>query len=124
VLVYAIALGAAVIGLISAEAVVEGIHVQDTKLKKNVTLMRGLQSKVNQMVSQCENSDAAEAVKKFAEEILSGNVEIKPTRIKKETPCDYCAYKEICNFDRELGNRFKQISTMDNEAVFEQTKLF
>lgn len=69
VLVYAIALGATVIGLISAEAVVEGIHVQDTKLKKNVTLMRGLQSKVNQMVSQCENSDAAEAVKKFAEEI-------------------------------------------------------
>lgn len=69
VLVYAIALGAAVIGLISAEAVVEEIHVQDAKLKKNVSLMRGLQYKVNQMASQCDNPDAAEAVKQFAEEM-------------------------------------------------------
>ena len=38
VLVYAIALGPAVIGLISAEAVAEEIHNQDAKLKKNVSL--------------------------------------------------------------------------------------
>ena len=69
VLVYAIALGVAVIGLISAEAVVEEIHVQDAKQKKNVSLMRGLQSKVNQMATQCDNPDAAAAVKQFAEEM-------------------------------------------------------
>jgi hypothetical protein len=69
VLVYAIALGAAVIGLISADAVVEEIHVQDAKLKKDVSLMRGLQSKVNQMASQCEDPDAVAAVKNFAEEL-------------------------------------------------------
>lgn len=69
VLVYAIALGAAVIGLISAEAVVEEIHVQDAKLKKDVSLMRALQSKVNQMAAQCDNPDAAAAVKQFAEEM-------------------------------------------------------
>lgn len=69
VLVYAITLGAAVIGLISADAVVEEIHVQDEKLKKDVTLMRGLQSKLNQMAAQCDNPDAAGAVKKFAEEL-------------------------------------------------------
>lgn len=55
VLVYAIALGTAVIGLISAETVVEEIHIQDTKLKKDVSLMRSLQSKVNQMAVQSEN---------------------------------------------------------------------
>ena len=69
VLVYAIALGAAVIGLISAEAVVEEIRVQDVKLKKDVTLMRSLQSKVNQMASQYDNPDAAAEVKRFAEEM-------------------------------------------------------
>lgn len=69
VLVYAIALGAAVIGLISAEAVVEEIRVQDVKLKKDVTLMRGLQSKLNQMASQCDDPEAATAVRKFAEEL-------------------------------------------------------
>lgn len=57
VLVYAIALGAAVIGLVSAEAVVSEIHVQDAKLKKDVSLMRSLQSKVNQMSVHSENAE-------------------------------------------------------------------
>ena len=69
VLVYAIALGAAVIGLIAADAVVEEIHSQDGKLQKNVALMRALQSKLNQMAAQCDDTDAASAVKKFAEEL-------------------------------------------------------
>ena len=69
VLVYAIALGAAVIGLISAEAVAEEIHKQDAKLKKDVTLMRSLQSKLNQMAAQCDNPDATAEVKRFAEEM-------------------------------------------------------
>ncbi len=69
VLVFAIALGTAVIGLISAEAVVEEIHVQDRKLKKDIALMRSLQSKVNQMAAQCDNADAAAEVRKFAEEL-------------------------------------------------------
>ena len=61
---YAIALGVAVIGLVSADAVVEEIHVQDAKLKKDVTLMRGLQSKVNQLAAQWDNT----ALKALAEE--------------------------------------------------------
>lgn len=69
VLLYAVLLGAAVIGLISADAVVEEIHSQDAKLRKNVTLMRTLQSKLNQIASQCDNTDAASAVKEFAEEL-------------------------------------------------------
>ena len=70
----AIGLALTVIGLISAEAVVSEILVQDEKLKKNVTLMRTLQSKVNQMVSQSEDP----AIKALAEEFrysdpVSGN---------------------------------------------------
>ena len=68
-LVYAIALGAAIIGLISAEAVISEIKNQGTKLQKNVSLMRSLQYKVNHMASQCDDSDAAMVVKKFAEEL-------------------------------------------------------
>lgn len=69
VLVYAVMLGAALIGLISADAVVEEIHIQDAKLKGNVSFMRGLQSKLNQMVTQCGPSDMAKAVRKFADEL-------------------------------------------------------
>ena len=56
VLVYAIALGAAVIGLVSAETVVEEINIQDAKLNKDVTLMRYLQSKVHQMAVHSEDA--------------------------------------------------------------------
>lgn len=65
VLICAIALGVAVVGLVSAEAVVDEIDTQDRKLKKNVAFMRDLQSKVNQMAS---SSDLPE-VKRLADEI-------------------------------------------------------
>lgn len=64
VLVFAVMLGVALIGLISAEAVVEEICAQDEKLKKDVSLMRSLQSKMNQIASQSQNI----ALKKLAEE--------------------------------------------------------
>ncbi|MBQ9148562.1 MAG: hypothetical protein IJX69_03235 [Oscillospiraceae bacterium] len=69
VVVFAVALGAAVIGLISADAVVEEIHTQDTQLKKDVILMRAIQSKAHQMAAFCADPDAAAAVEKFAEEL-------------------------------------------------------
>ena len=69
VMVFALVFVLAVMGLMAADAVVEEIHVQDVKLKKDVSLMRGLQSKVHMMAAQCENPDAAAAVKQFAEDI-------------------------------------------------------
>ena len=65
VLVYAAMLGAAVIGLVSADAVVETIHTQDGKLKKDVAFMRTLQSKANQMAAQCTLPE----VRQFCENI-------------------------------------------------------
>ena len=63
-------------------------------------------------------------LKQFAEEILNGNIKNEPIKNKAKTPCAYCDYKTICNFDKELGNRFKVINEMKNEEVFEQIKLF
>lgn len=63
-LVYAIGLGAAAIGLVSAEAVVDEIKTQDAKLKKDVSLMRSLQSKISQIASQTDYT----AIKTLSEE--------------------------------------------------------
>lgn len=63
--VYVILLALAALGMIGADAVVDEIHRQDTKLKKDVTFMRSLQSKVNQMATQ---TDVPE-VRKFAEDV-------------------------------------------------------
>lgn len=59
-------------------------------------------------------------LKQFAEEILNGNLKNEPIKNKGKTPCTYCDYKTICNFDKELGNRFKYINELKNEEVFEQ----
>lgn len=69
VAVFSVLLAAAVLGLISAEAVVEEIRTLDGKLEKNVARMRQLQSKVNRMADQCDDPDGAEAVRCFAEEM-------------------------------------------------------
>ena len=65
VVVYALALAAAVLGLISVESVVEEIEALDKKLKKDVAVMRAIQSKANQLVSLCNHP----SVKQFAEEV-------------------------------------------------------
>ena len=64
VLVYAIAMAAALIGLIATEAVIDNIQAQDTKLKANTKMMRSLQSKVSQIASQADDA----AIKALAEE--------------------------------------------------------
>ena len=63
-LVYAIGLAAALLGLMGAETVRDEIEAQDEKLKKNVALMRALQSKMQQVASQTEDP----AVKALAED--------------------------------------------------------
>lgn len=64
-LIYAIGLGVTVIGLVGAEAVSDEIQIQDSKLKKDVTVMRSAQSKVRQLAAQCDEP----LLKKLAEEI-------------------------------------------------------
>lgn len=64
VLVYALGMGVAVIGLVGAEAVVDEIKTQDVKLKKDVSIMRSLQSKISQIASQTDDA----AIKALAEE--------------------------------------------------------
>ena len=64
VVVYAVGVGVAVIGLVSAEAVAEEIKTQDVKLKKETSLMKGLQSKLEQMAAKTDDA----AIKALAEE--------------------------------------------------------
>lgn len=65
VLLYAIGLGGAVIGLAGAETVVEEIQTQEVKLKKDVSLMRSLQSKIIQIASQTDDADLKALAEEF-----------------------------------------------------------
>ena len=50
-------LGAALVGLITSQAIREEIQNQDQILKKDVALMRGLQSKCRVLVGRCEDGE-------------------------------------------------------------------
>ena len=88
VLVYAISLGAAIIGLVAVDTVRDHIEAQDFKHTENVSVMRSAQSKVNQMVAQCNNSESASIVKAFAEELRYSDPVSSPALIEVET--DLC----------------------------------
>ena len=61
-------------------------------------------------------------IDKIAEEILNGNIGIEPyyrTRDKK-TPCEYCSYKAICQFNQTTKNNYNYIPNVNKEKVLEK----
>jgi len=52
-------------------------------------------------------------------EIMSGNIKNEPLKRKGvATACEYCEYKLICQFDKDLGNKFRYINELkDNEVL-------
>lgn len=66
---------------------------------------------------------AQNIIKEIADEILSGNIEIKPTysKRKKEDSCKYCEYKSICRFDPKV-NEYTFIENKRNEEILEQLR--
>ena len=60
-------------------------------------------------------------IKEIAKEILSGNINLKPYNKKRKTPCDYCEYKSICQFDTAMcGNEYNYLSEMKKEEILEK----
>ncbi|KYC97202.1 hypothetical protein B4102_0857 [Heyndrickxia sporothermodurans] len=49
--------------------------------------------------------------KKSGNEITSGNVDIAPYKLKKKTPCEYCSFKSVCQFDQSLEDNDYRVLT-------------
>jgi len=60
-------------------------------------------------------------IKEIAKEILSGNIDIKPSynTKKKKTPCEYCEYRSICNFDSK-NNEYNYIENLEKQVILEK----
>ena len=58
-------------------------------------------------------------IKEIAEEMLKGDISIKPYYLKKnkKTPCEYCEYKGICNFKEYGCNNYNYIQNDKREDV-------
>ncbi|WP_282155715.1 helicase-exonuclease AddAB subunit AddB [Cytobacillus gottheilii] len=56
-------------------------------------------------------------------EIMSGNVHISPYKLKEQTPCTFCEYKSVCQFDDSIeSNSFRLLNTQSKEEVLDRIK--
>lgn len=57
----------------------------------------------------------------IAEEMFKGDVSIKPYKNKRTTPCSYCSYSAICQFDPMLrDNKYRVINDKDDEEIWKR----
>ena len=69
VVLYVLLLCAALIGFVAADSVREEVERQDVQIKKQVSTMRMLQSRLSTLAAQCDSETAAAAVSRLAEEL-------------------------------------------------------
>ncbi|MDF2519998.1 MAG: ATP-dependent nuclease subunit [Clostridia bacterium] len=60
----------------------------------------------------------------LGEEIINGSIAISPYKKKKATPCSYCSYMSICQFDTRLnGNKYRNLQDKKDSEVWEMLSL-
>ncbi|MGB7606235.1 MAG: helicase-exonuclease AddAB subunit AddB [Lutisporaceae bacterium] len=56
----------------------------------------------------------------LGEEIINGSIAISPYKKKKATPCSYCSYMSICQFDTRLqGNKYRNLQDKKDNEVWD-----
>lgn len=121
----------------------QGLILADVNVVRMMdkTLEKGASNLVPAYIDQTENLSQARSsvvtkeqfqnlqrkvnkvIKEIAKEIYSGEIGIKPyyNQKKKKTPCDYCEYKSICNFDPNR-NSYYYIPNKEKEEILEDIK--
>ncbi len=120
----------------------KGLILADVRVAKmqDNNLMAGTQSKVipaymdkSEMLSPKKSSIATReefeklqkyvinTIKEISEEILSGNIKLKPYYKNKKTPCEYCSYKNVCGFNSGIfKTEYNFINKKQKEDIFEK----
>ena len=60
-------------------------------------------------------------LKDISNEMINGNIDIKPYYYKKHTGCDYCEYKSICMFNTNIkNNEYNIIKNKGKDLILEE----
>ena len=122
-------------GLILAD--VDVVKMMDTNLEtgasdiipayigKDGELSNTRSSSVNRKQFEYLQKYTSKLITQISKEILGGNIDISPyyNTKNKRTPCDYCAYKAVCNFNgADCNNGYNYIASAEKGAVLELMK--
>ncbi len=62
-------------------------------------------------------------IKELCEDMLGGNIDISPYKHKQQTPCGFCDYSSICQFDSSLkDNGYKIINKKSDDNIINMMK--
>jgi len=56
---------------------------------------------------------------RLAEEILSGEIDVRPYRLSGKSPCSYCEYNSVCRFDWQI-NDYNPLVSLGKTEVLEK----
>ena len=60
---------------------------------------------------------------KTGNSIVDGAVQISPYKMKEKTPCTFCSFKSVCQFDESLqANKYRMLKVEDKETVIEKMR--
>lgn len=92
------------------------------RLNKDGNLGRASAASVEQF--ELIGKHARRLIASLGEEIMRGNISVSPYKNKKNTPCAYCSYSSICQFDPSLkSNTYRVLKDKKDEEVWEQIAL-
>lgn len=80
-------------------------------------------TKKSKVASLNEFDDLRNYVRKLyqttGEAIVDGQVDIAPFKLKEKTPCAFCSYKSVCQFDESMENQYRVLTQQPKEKIFE-----
>jgi ATP-dependent helicase/nuclease subunit B len=93
--------------------------VVPAEIKKDGTL-----SKRSKVASMQEFTDIRNYVRqmyvKTGNAITEGNVQISPYKMKDRSPCTFCSYKSVCQFDESMEkNQYRMLAPHSKEQALE-----
>ncbi|WP_028610364.1 helicase-exonuclease AddAB subunit AddB [Paenibacillus harenae] len=117
-------------GLVTAEA--ETVRLMDDELETGysellpVALKRdgsfyGSSSVVTNEQWDVLRRSVRKTIGRIGSDIGAGEVSIEPYRIGAKSPCQYCDYKAVCQFDAQFdGNEYRKLSKPAKDEIWQQ----
>ncbi|MBC2579470.1 helicase-exonuclease AddAB subunit AddB [Clostridium sp. DJ247] len=90
-------------------------------MKKDGTLSEAQSSVATLEQFQLLRKYVRDTVEKLCEEMLEGNIDIRPSKKKNKDSCEYCIYSSICQFDTSMkDNRYKVLKDKSDEEIWKE----
>ena len=58
-------------------------------------------------------------VAELSEEIARGETGVAPYELSDKTPCGYCSFKAVCQFEPALGTTYRRLAPLGDEKAWE-----